>query len=182
MKAEFNPDAKFPWTIDEVEAVASVFYERMPKRAERDKWTYAAREAVKYLNARRNACSKALQRDKAISDIYGRARELSRDREKLPEEWPYEKAVKYITDDQTWSRALKKFKQFTLHLHKGDEVKAEEDLRNLRPKIMKCDNVIELRTLFIPFWRHHTRTQNRAAGKKGGRPKKDLKRILTLRI
>ncbi|MBA3883841.1 MAG: hypothetical protein H0X73_14335 [Chthoniobacterales bacterium] len=66
MKAEFNPDAKFPWTIDEVEAVASVFYEKMPKRAERDKWTWAAREAVNYLNARRNACSKRYSATKPL--------------------------------------------------------------------------------------------------------------------
>ncbi|MBA3883842.1 MAG: hypothetical protein H0X73_14340 [Chthoniobacterales bacterium] len=90
--------------------------------------------------------------------------------------------MKYITGERVWSRALKKFKEFTLHLHKGDEVKAEEDLRNLRLKIMNRDNVIELRTLFVPFWRHHTRTQNRAAGKKGGRPKKRFERILTLKI
>jgi len=96
----FNPDHKFPWKIEEVETIASSFFDKAPdKMSNRDKWAWAAREAVNYLNARRNACEKALERDKAISVHYNNLRHLVEEREKLPVEWPYEKAVKYITGE-----------------------------------------------------------------------------------
>ena len=107
---EFNPDRKFPWTIEQVEAVASLFFEKAPgKISTRDKWAWAAQEAVNYLNARRNACDRALERNRAISNHYEKVRSLAKEREKLAEEWPYEKAVKYITGEPVWDRALKKF-------------------------------------------------------------------------
>ncbi len=173
MKNEFNPDPKFPWTIDQVESVASMLYHRMPQgMSERDKWHEAAREAVNYLNARRNACNKALESDRAISETYSKAKKLGEEYEKLQEEWPYKKAVKYITGEENWDRANRKFQQFALQLRRGDEKKTEVDLQKYLGEIMKRSDVIELQTLFVPFWRHHTLIQNRAAGKKGGRGRK----------
>jgi hypothetical protein len=171
----FNPDHKFPWKIEEVETIASSFFDKAPdKMSNRDKWAWAAREAVNYLNARRNACEKALERDKAISVHYNNLRHLVEEREKLPVEWPYEKAVKYITGEDVWDRALKKFKQFALHLSKGDPERADQDLERFRSqKTIKRSDVIELRRFFIGFWEYHIKSQKRAAGKKGGRPKRD---------
>jgi hypothetical protein len=59
---EFNPDRKFPWSIEQVEEVASKFFDKAPGVSSRDKWARAAQEAVDYLNARRNACERALRR------------------------------------------------------------------------------------------------------------------------
>src|SRR5438105_3928055 len=143
---EFNPDRKFPWTIEQVEAVASVFFEKAPdKMSTRDKWAWAAREAMNYLNARRNACERALERDKAVSAQYEKVRALVKERERLPPEFTYEKAVKYITGENVWDRALKKFKRFAVWLSKGDAERAEEDLEKFRSqKRIKRLDVIEL--------------------------------------
>jgi hypothetical protein len=90
----FNPDPKFPWRIEQIEEIASTFFDKSPSgMSTRDKWTWAAREAVNYLNARRNACERALKRDRTISDQYDKVRTLVEQRKKLPTEWPYEKAV-----------------------------------------------------------------------------------------
>jgi len=171
----FNPDHKFPWKIEDVEAIASSFFDKAPgKTSNRNKWAWAAREAVNYLNARRNACEKALERNTAISNHYQREQALAKEREKLPEEWPYEKAVKYITGEHVWDRALKKFKQFALHQWKGNPEQADEDLEKFRSqKTIKKSDVIELRRFFIGFWEYHIKTQKRASGKKGGRTKKN---------
>jgi hypothetical protein len=170
---EFNPDRKFSWKIEEVEAIASRFFDKAPhKMSSQNKWAWAAREAVDYLNARRNACEKALQRDKAISNRYDDVRKLAREREKLPEEWPYEKAVKYITGEDVWDRALRKFKRFALYLSKGDAEIAEKDLERFRGAKIKRFDVISLRGRFVYFWDHHVKTQKQESGKKGGRPKR----------
>jgi hypothetical protein len=169
----FNPDTKFPWTIEQVEAVASKFFDKAPEQGStRDKWAWAAREAVNYLNARRNACEKALERDRAISNHYDKVKALAKEREKLPAEWPYEKAVKYITGENGWNRALKKFKQFALYLSKGDPDLAEKDLDGFRGRMIKRREVIELRDHFVRFWDYHIKTQKRESGKKGGRTKR----------
>jgi hypothetical protein len=169
----FNPDPKFPWKIEQVEAVASIFFDKAPERTSTsDKWAWAAREAVNYLNARRNACNRALERDKAISDQYERVNALVKEREKLPAEWPYEKAVKYITGENVWDRALKKLKQFALHLSKGDPEQAERDLDRFRGQVIKRSDVTDLRSQFVGFWEHHIKTQKRVSGKKGGRKKR----------
>ena|SRR5438874_10183480 len=172
----FNPDHKFPWKIEEVETIASGFFDKAPhKMSNLDKWAWAAREAVNYLNARRNACQRALDQDKAISVHYDNLRRFVAEREKLPVEWPCEKAVKYITGEDVWDRALKKFKQFALHLSKGDPELADQDLEKFRgQKTIKRSDVIGLRGFFVEFWEHHIKTQKRASGKKGGRRKKRI--------
>jgi hypothetical protein len=170
---EFNPDPKFPWPIEQVELLASTFFDKAPaKISERDKWTWAARKAVDYLNARRNACQTALDRDKAISNHYDKVRALAKEREKLPAEWPYEKAVKHITGEDVWDRALEKFKLFALHLSNGDAERAENDLESLRGQTITRLDVIALRHHFLGFWEYHLEAQRRESGKKGGRPKK----------
>jgi len=128
---------------------------------------------VDYLNARRNACEKALEQGRATSNHYDKLKALAKEREKLPEEWPYEKAVKYITGENAWDRALKKFKQLGLYLSKGDPEQAEKDLDRFRSwKMIKRSDVIELRRHFLAFWEDHIKTQKRESGKKGGRKKK----------
>ena len=38
----FNPDHKFPWKIEEVETIASSFFDKAPdKMSNRDKWAWA---------------------------------------------------------------------------------------------------------------------------------------------
>jgi hypothetical protein len=171
---EFNPDPKFPWKTEQVEEIASIFFNKAPARmSTRDKWAWAAREAVNYLNARRRACERALKRDKAISSHYDNLRILVEKRKTLPEKWPYEKAVKYITGENLWDRALKKFKQFAFYLNKGDTERAEQDLERFRSqKAIERSDVIDLRLHFVGFWEHYLKTQKTASGKKGGRPKK----------
>jgi hypothetical protein len=170
----FNPDPKHPWTIEQVEAVATMLFDRAPANiSPHDKWAWAAREAVSYLNARRNACESALKRDRTIANQYDKARTLAEEREKLPVEWPYEKAVKYITGENVWDRALKKIKQFALYLNKGDTKRAEEDLEKFRSqKKIKRIEVIQLRSQFSGFWQYHLQIQKRESGKKGGRRRK----------
>ena len=41
-------------------------------------------------------------------------------------------------------------------------------------KTIKRSDVIELRRHFVGFWEYHIKTQKRASGKKGGRPKKKV--------
>jgi hypothetical protein len=170
----FNPDSKFPWKIEQIEAVASTFFDKAPQNfSTHDKWAWAAREAVNYLNARRNACERALERDKAVSAQYEKVRALVKEREKLPLEFTYEKAVKYITAENVWDRALKKFKRFARWLSKGDAERADEDLEKFRSqKRIKRLDVIELQDQFAGFWRYHLQIQKRESGKKGGRRRK----------
>jgi hypothetical protein len=169
---EFNPDRKFPWTIEQVEEVASKFFDKAPGVSPRDKWARAAQEAVDYLNARRNACERALERNKAVSAQYDKVRRLIEERKKLPAEWPYDKAVRYITDERVWDRALRKLKLLALHVWNGDAKKADKDLEQLRGRTITRLDVIALRQQFVGFWEYHLNTQRRESGKKGGRPKK----------
>jgi hypothetical protein len=188
MNEEQPAEVSFPWSIEEVEVIADDFFKKKsPSLGEDLRWSTAAREAVAYLRARRRACEKAIEYHRKSTAAVIAARKLSQEREQqLPAVVPYERAVRFITHERKWDRALDKFKKFALHLqqrqgrlstpnNKTAREAAEKDLQSVRGKSMERQQVVELEQHFLGFWEHHLTSQKHAAGKKGGRPRKNLR-------
>ena len=102
------------WPLADVEEVARMLYALRPikpESREEYRWKSLAREACDFLDNCRAACQAVLKERKERGEIYARANLRNAEADKLPEQIPFEKAVRYITGETRTDRALPKLKK-----------------------------------------------------------------------
>ncbi len=119
-----NTDS-FQWPIEEVERVASKYYDITKSGNQADRWRCAAREAVRYLLNRREACQKVLEGHRILKRmIAAQARRSPTPPAALSKPNAVDRAICYITGEKRSDRAFPKFKK--VWLWKAGESKARE--------------------------------------------------------
>jgi hypothetical protein len=163
-----NSERRFPWSIDEVEEIASEYYDIGKSNSPEERWEWAAREAVRYLVRRRDACERAVRRRKAWVALSQRAKR------RVPSPPPelcnnpeaFERAILYVTDQTRIERAMANLRKvFRWKAERPnaslDDKAWEHSLSKWRQRGFSKSELVQLRREYAIFWKRVLAEQNR---------------------
>lgn len=156
----------FPWSIDDVEKVASNYYSLGESGDEEARWKRAATQAVQYLVRRRAACRVAIGGRLAYERLKLQSKQSPWPPDELSEPNAFDKAVRYITNEKRTDRALPKLRQLLRFNQeksgsRQSTTKWQRQLELWRKRGISREEIRELQRRFAQTWPRIKARQNR---------------------